>query len=145
MNRKAAASNYLFEAAGLRKEFDDGQVQALRGVDLRIAEGEFVIQEDVGDICFDDAEVIHRHDGANGNDGLVGIGCYGNAIDDRKGIGQRLRISGSVRRVLIFSAKVEGESSNFASCAEADDGIETLLIRPAIIVDEGLAKMEAVS
>jgi ABC-type lipoprotein export system ATPase subunit len=37
-----SVSNYLFEAAGLRKEFDDGQVQALRGVDLRIAEDEFV-------------------------------------------------------------------------------------------------------
>jgi ABC-type lipoprotein export system ATPase subunit len=42
VNNSAAASNYLFEAAGLKKEFDDGQVQALRGVDLRIAEGEFV-------------------------------------------------------------------------------------------------------
>jgi ABC-type lipoprotein export system ATPase subunit len=42
VNNSAAASNYLFEAAGLKREFDDGQVQALRGVDLRIAEGEFV-------------------------------------------------------------------------------------------------------
>ncbi|MBE2287033.1 MAG: ABC transporter ATP-binding protein [Prosthecobacter sp.] len=44
----AAASNAatpqtcLFEAVGLQKEFDDGRVQALRGVDLRISEGEFV-------------------------------------------------------------------------------------------------------
>ena len=42
MNTKPAASGYLFDAAGLEKEFDDGQVQALRGVDLRIAEEEFV-------------------------------------------------------------------------------------------------------
>lgn len=42
MNANAAASGYLFEAVGLKKEFDDGQVQALRGVDLRISEGEFV-------------------------------------------------------------------------------------------------------
>jgi putative ABC transport system ATP-binding protein len=32
----------VFEAAGLKKEFDDGQVQALRGVDFRIEEREFV-------------------------------------------------------------------------------------------------------
>lgn len=32
----------VFEATGLKKEFDDGQVQALRGVDLRIRPGEFV-------------------------------------------------------------------------------------------------------
>src|SRR5207248_2233813 len=32
----------VFEASGLKKEFDDGQVQALRGVDFRIAHGEFV-------------------------------------------------------------------------------------------------------
>src|SRR5689334_25429713 len=38
----AATSPVVFEAAGLKKEFDDGQVQALRGVDLRISEGEFV-------------------------------------------------------------------------------------------------------
>ncbi|MGI8604881.1 MAG: ABC transporter ATP-binding protein [Verrucomicrobiales bacterium] len=38
----AAASDWVFEAVGLRKEFDDGQVQALRGVDFRIAPGEFV-------------------------------------------------------------------------------------------------------
>ena len=32
----------VFEAVGLRKEYDDGRVQALRGVDVRINEGEFV-------------------------------------------------------------------------------------------------------
>ena len=42
MNKRASASDHLFEAVGLRKEFDDGQVQALRGVDLRVTEGEFV-------------------------------------------------------------------------------------------------------
>lgn len=112
---------------------------------VALAEGEFVVQEEIGDICFDDAEVVHWRDGANRNNRLVGIGCYGKAIDGRKGIGERLRISGSVRRVLIFSAEIEGESSNFASSTEADEGIETLLVRPPIIVDEGLAKMETVS
>jgi ABC-type lipoprotein export system ATPase subunit len=33
---------YLFEATGLVKQFDDGQVQALRGVDFRVAQGEFI-------------------------------------------------------------------------------------------------------
>ena len=33
---------WVFEAWELKKEFDDGQVQALRGVDFRIAQGEFV-------------------------------------------------------------------------------------------------------
>jgi putative ABC transport system ATP-binding protein len=42
VNKKALASDYLFEAVGLKKEFDDGQVRALRGVDFRIVEGEFV-------------------------------------------------------------------------------------------------------
>jgi ABC-type lipoprotein export system ATPase subunit len=32
----------VFEGIGLKKEFDDGQVQALRGADFRISEGEFV-------------------------------------------------------------------------------------------------------
>jgi ABC-type lipoprotein export system ATPase subunit len=32
----------VFESAGLKKEFDHGQVQALRGVDFQITEGEFV-------------------------------------------------------------------------------------------------------
>jgi ABC-type lipoprotein export system ATPase subunit len=35
-------SRPVFEAVGLKKEFDDGQVQALRGADFQIAEGEFV-------------------------------------------------------------------------------------------------------
>ena len=35
-------SSWVFEASGLKKEYDDGQVQALRGVDFRIQEGEFV-------------------------------------------------------------------------------------------------------
>src|SRR5881394_759829 len=35
-------SGWVFEASGLKKEYDDGQVQALRGVDFRIQEGEFV-------------------------------------------------------------------------------------------------------
>lgn len=42
MSKQAAASDYVFEAAGLKKEFDDGQVQALRGVDFQIPNGEFV-------------------------------------------------------------------------------------------------------
>jgi ABC-type lipoprotein export system ATPase subunit len=32
----------VFEAAGLKKEYDDGKVAALRGVDFRILAGEFV-------------------------------------------------------------------------------------------------------
>ena len=32
----------VFEAVGLKKEYDEGRVQALRGVDFRIHEGEFV-------------------------------------------------------------------------------------------------------
>jgi putative ABC transport system ATP-binding protein len=32
----------VFEAAGLTKDYDDGQVHALRGVDFQIREGEFV-------------------------------------------------------------------------------------------------------
>ncbi len=32
----------VFEVKGLKKDFDDGRVQALRGVDLRIDQGEFV-------------------------------------------------------------------------------------------------------
>jgi ABC-type lipoprotein export system ATPase subunit len=39
---EAAGSGYVFESVGLRKEFDEGRVQALRGVDFRISEGEFV-------------------------------------------------------------------------------------------------------
>ena len=41
-DRRAAAEALVFEAIGLKKDFDDGQVQALRGVDFRIAGGEFV-------------------------------------------------------------------------------------------------------
>src|SRR5437660_1764278 len=37
-----ADAGIVFEANGLKKEFDDGQVQALRGVDFRITQGEFV-------------------------------------------------------------------------------------------------------
>jgi ABC-type lipoprotein export system ATPase subunit len=38
----SAASAYLFEAKNLKKEFDGGQVQALRGVDFHVGQGEFV-------------------------------------------------------------------------------------------------------
>ena len=37
-----AASPFVFEAAGLTKDYDDGQVHALRGVDFQIRDGEFV-------------------------------------------------------------------------------------------------------
>ena len=39
---RPAGAPLVFEAAGLVKEYDDGQVQALRGVDFQIADGEFV-------------------------------------------------------------------------------------------------------
>src|SRR5919106_308044 len=35
-------SRWVFEASGLKKEYDGGQVQALRGVDFRIQQGEFI-------------------------------------------------------------------------------------------------------
>jgi ABC-type lipoprotein export system ATPase subunit len=35
-------TRYVFEARGISKKFDDGQVQALRGVDFRVAPGEFL-------------------------------------------------------------------------------------------------------
>jgi ABC-type lipoprotein export system ATPase subunit len=38
----AAPSGYLFEAVGLEKKFEDGQVQALRGVTFSVVQGEFV-------------------------------------------------------------------------------------------------------
>lgn len=41
-SEQTTASPVLFEAVGLKKEYDDGQVQALRGVDFQITEGEFV-------------------------------------------------------------------------------------------------------
>jgi putative ABC transport system ATP-binding protein len=37
-----SGSSYIYEGIGLKKEFDDGTVKALRGVDIKIAEGEFV-------------------------------------------------------------------------------------------------------
>ena len=37
-----AASPPVFEAVGLIKEFDEGKVRALRGVDFKISDGEFV-------------------------------------------------------------------------------------------------------
>ncbi|MGI8890518.1 MAG: ABC transporter ATP-binding protein [Chthoniobacterales bacterium] len=42
MTLASANSTPLLEAKGLTREFDDGQVQALRGVDFAIHEGEFV-------------------------------------------------------------------------------------------------------
>ena len=33
---------YIFEATGLAKKYDDGQVQALRGVSFRVVQGEFL-------------------------------------------------------------------------------------------------------
>lgn len=37
-----ALADCVYEAAALKKEYDDGSVQALRGVDFRIHQGEFV-------------------------------------------------------------------------------------------------------
>lgn len=37
------ANQAVFEARGLKKEYDDGNVQALRGVNFRITQGEFVV------------------------------------------------------------------------------------------------------
>src|SRR6202022_1261846 len=38
----AAPPGNLFEIVGLEKKFEDGQVQALRGVTFRVVQGEFV-------------------------------------------------------------------------------------------------------
>ena len=40
--RTAAPAGYLFEVVGLEKKFEDGQVQALRGVTFSVVQGEFV-------------------------------------------------------------------------------------------------------
>jgi ABC-type lipoprotein export system ATPase subunit len=38
----AVPSEYVFEAIGIEKTYDDGQVQALRGVNFRLVRGEFL-------------------------------------------------------------------------------------------------------
>jgi ABC-type lipoprotein export system ATPase subunit len=38
----AAPLRYIFEAKGIAKKFDDGQVQALRGVNFRVSQGDFL-------------------------------------------------------------------------------------------------------
>ncbi|MFZ2279999.1 MAG: ABC transporter ATP-binding protein [Prosthecobacter sp.] len=38
-----ASAALVFEARGLKKEYDEGSVQALRGVNFRITQGEFVV------------------------------------------------------------------------------------------------------
>ena len=42
LDPEPADAAIIFAASGLKKEFDDGRVQALRGVDFSIAQGEFV-------------------------------------------------------------------------------------------------------
>ena len=42
MSTSNAENECVFEAVALKKEYDDGQVQALRGVDFRIEAGQFV-------------------------------------------------------------------------------------------------------
>ena len=41
-NPPPTPSGYIFEATGLAKKYDDGQVQALRGVSFRVVQGEFL-------------------------------------------------------------------------------------------------------
>lgn len=41
-NAPSASTPSVYEARGLKKEFDGGKVAALRGVDLDVREGEFV-------------------------------------------------------------------------------------------------------
>ena len=41
-NHERRAAAFVFEAAGLIKEYDEGRVHALRGVDFQISDGEFV-------------------------------------------------------------------------------------------------------
>ena len=41
-NATASSPDRVFEAVGLKKEYDDGQVKALRGIDFHIEQGEFV-------------------------------------------------------------------------------------------------------
>jgi putative ABC transport system ATP-binding protein len=41
-SQPATVRQPVFEAIGVKKEYDDGQVQALRGVDFQIFEGEYV-------------------------------------------------------------------------------------------------------
>ena len=42
MSSNHATGSCVYELTGLKKEYDEGSVQALRGVDLRIYQGEFV-------------------------------------------------------------------------------------------------------
>ncbi|MES2437632.1 MAG: ABC transporter ATP-binding protein [Verrucomicrobiota bacterium] len=42
MSNSPAAGSCVYELIGLKKEYDEGSVQALRGVDLRVYQGEFV-------------------------------------------------------------------------------------------------------
>src|SRR6185312_15920610 len=68
--------------------------------------------------------------------------CY--AVEQRDLRGECLRIAASRGRMLVLAAHMQRPAASLGQRGEAGDVVEAGLVRAAIVVEEGLAQMEAV-
>ena len=104
-----------------------------------------VVQQNVGEVCLHNPKIIGRGNRPCRNCGLAGIVRERDQIDVRQQGAEFVRIAGRGGSMLIFSPKGEGKPSVLAACAEAGYVVEAFCIRPAVVVDDGLAKMKAIA
>ena len=80
-----------------------------------------------------------------GNSVLDDIAFVRHLVDVGEKLTESLRISGSARRMLIFTPGVKGETAVFAPCTPPGVIIKALLIGASIIIDDRLAQVVAVA
>src|SRR5579871_3845363 len=104
-----------------------------------------MVPPDIRSVSFDDPKVICRRNRPSGNRVLSGIVHERDAIDVRQQCAQFIRIPSRTRSMLIFPAKIQSKPSILAAPAEAGYIVEAFRIRPAIVVDDGLPKVKAIT
>ena len=103
-------------------------------------------EEVKGKRCFHQAERVLRQDRAGRNVDLrIVWRGIGKLVETGKRRGKRLRVSRGRRRMLIFSAQIQGEAAELIQGGEPCLCIEPRLIGTAIIVHDRLPKMVTVA
>ena len=112
---------------------------------VRFAAGDLVPQDVIRQRRLHDPERVLRRNRPGRDRRLRVIGwCKVDLVDGRKLRRQRLRVSGTSRRVLILCSHIQRERSTLIQRGEASNVVETRAVRPAVVVEERLPQVKAV-
>ena len=118
-----------------------------------LAEGDLVVEQAVGGVSLDKAPIVDCGNRALGDCGLDIRAARGWIVGDRKGayilirqrLGQCVRVAGGRGSFVKLATHMDQKPARGSVAADSGVVIEAVLVRTAVVIDDGRAEMIAVA